>query len=219
MADDSELDYLADFLRKVHKGTATWTDTIDTVNTGDDKITMDNEGATEDQYSGYSLIVTIGDNELDVYTIDVNDGNTPTTITMVDDLTEADLAGDTVECYASDAGHTVATIETTRNINLIEDSQSILIYTGESLGGTPYSIKREYTMQYKDISESALNTAFYALLEGIRKLNNRETIKGYTKPNSLIGLKFISSNNDYYNIGAGNWYGNSIRIQAEWLII
>lgn len=114
--------------------------------------------------------------------------------------------------------HTVKTIETVRNINTIEDTQSVLIYSGETIGAGSYSVKRQYKLQYKDVTEAALNSSIYAIVEGIRKLNAREAIAAYTKPNSLIGIKFISSANDYFHIGAGNWYGNNVKIEAEWLI-
>lgn len=114
-------------------------------------------------------------------------------------------------------GHTVATIETTRNIHTIADTQAILLYAGESLGASGIEIERQYHLQYKDASEGALNAAMYALIEGIRKLNARETISvTYTRESSLIGLKFISGGLDYHQMTAGNWYAN-ILITAKWL--
>jgi hypothetical protein len=112
--------------------------------------------------------------------------------------------------------HTPKSIETTKNINLIDDTQSVLIYAGETLSSTSYSIMRQYHLQYKDATEGALNASIYALIEGIRKLNTRETITAYTKPTSLIGMQFISSGKDYKNHLSGNWYANII-ITAEWL--
>jgi hypothetical protein len=114
--------------------------------------------------------------------------------------------------------HTVATIETIRNINSINDNQSVLIYAGETLSNDGIIINRQYKMQYKDASEGALNSAIYALIEGIRKLNTRETITDYTKPNSLVGGAFVSGGKDYFNIGAGNWYTNVIIIM-RWLTV
>lgn len=114
--------------------------------------------------------------------------------------------------------HTVNTIETIRNINLIADTQGVLIFTGEIVGTGSYSLRKRYPIQYKDATEGALNTAMYNLTEGIRKLNAREVITSYTRPNSLIGINFISSGTEYFNIKAGVWYGNNITIEAEWLI-
>lgn len=112
--------------------------------------------------------------------------------------------------------HTVKTIETVRNINLINDTQSVLIFAGETVGNKKISIKRRYHIQYKDATEGALNSSFYALNEGIRKANARETITDWTRPTNLIGFTFISGGGDYYQIKGGNWYGN-VTLEAEWL--
>jgi len=113
-------------------------------------------------------------------------------------------------------GYTVQTIETTRNINLIADTQSVLVFAGETMGSTILTVIRRYPLQYRDTTEGNLNAAFYALNEGIRKLNARDTIAGYTKPTSLVGMKLVSGGKDYYQIKSGSWYGN-ISIEAEWL--
>lgn len=113
--------------------------------------------------------------------------------------------------------HTVNTIETTMNINLIEDTQSILLYAGMALGASQISIKKQYHIQYKDTSEGTLNSSIYALIEGIRKLNAREAIASYTRNTSLIGMSFVSSGLDFHNIKAGLWYSN-VKIIVEWLI-
>ena len=112
--------------------------------------------------------------------------------------------------------HTIATIETTRNINFIEDAQSILLFSGESISADRIMIKRQYPLKYKDASEGALNSSIYALCEGINKLNARETIVSYTRNTSLVGMKFISSGLDYYNIKSGIWYAN-VKISVTWL--
>lgn len=112
--------------------------------------------------------------------------------------------------------HTIKTIETTRNINLIADTQSILVYAGETIKSDIITIKRYYHLQYKDTTEAALNASLYGLNEGIRKANARITITDWTRPSSLIGLKIISGSADYFQIKGGNWYGNVI-IEAEWL--
>ena len=114
--------------------------------------------------------------------------------------------------------HTVNTIEVTRNINLITDTQSILVYAGETMGSTMITIKRRYHLQYKDASEGVLNSSFYALIVGVKKVNARETITSYTRPTTLIGMKVISGGNDFFQMKSGNWYGNII-IEAEWLTV
>jgi len=111
--------------------------------------------------------------------------------------------------------HTVATIETTRNINIIEDAQSILVYTGEILDVNYNIIEKQYKISYKDATEGALNSTLYALINGINKLNKRETITDYTKPNSLLGMKLLSTTKDWYNIGS-SWYANAT-IVAWWI--
>ena len=112
--------------------------------------------------------------------------------------------------------HTVATIETTKNIHMINDTQAILVYAGQSLSADRIMIKRQYALQYKDATEAALNASIYALCEGIDKLNARETITAYTKPAALVGMSFLSSGKDYHQMTAGNWYTN-IQIISKWL--
>ena len=112
--------------------------------------------------------------------------------------------------------YTVATIETTKNINNILDTQSILVYPGESLSADRIMIKRQYALQYKDASEGALNSSIYALCEGIDKLNAREAIAAYTRPAALVGMSFVSSGLDFHKIGAGKWYAN-VKIIVKWL--
>ena len=132
---------------------------------------------------------------------------------MVDD-SELDYIADFLRKVHT--AHTVHTIETTRNIALIPDSQSILVYTGEVLGSSGIIVQKRYPLKYKDATEGALNSSIYALVEGIRKLNSREAITSYTRNTSLVGMKFISSGLDFYNINSGKWYAN-IKILAEWL--
>lgn len=114
--------------------------------------------------------------------------------------------------------HTIASIETTKNINSINNTQSVLIYGGETLSVSGSIMKRQYHIQYKDATEGALNSSLYTLVEGIEKLNARETITDYTKPNSLVGMQFISTGLDYHSFTNGNWYAN-ILITADWLTI
>ena len=115
--------------------------------------------------------------------------------------------------------YTVETIQTTRNIANIGDTQAILVYSGEIVSTTMISVIKQHKIQYWDATEEALNTAIYALIEGVRKLNAREAITSYTKPNALIGIQIISSGKDYYNIKSGVWSANSIKIEVEWLTI
>jgi hypothetical protein len=112
--------------------------------------------------------------------------------------------------------HTIATIETTKNIHMIDDTQSILVYAGESLSADRIMIKKQYNLQYIDASEGALNASIYALCEGIDKLNAREAIAAYTRPNSLVGMSFLSSGKDYHQMEAGEWYAN-VKIIVKWL--
>jgi len=112
--------------------------------------------------------------------------------------------------------HTIATIETTKNIHMINDTQAILVYAGESLSADRIMIKKQYSLQFKDASEGALNSSIYALCEGIDKLNARETIAAYTKPNSLVGMSFLSSGKDYHQMVAGQWFAN-VKIIVKWL--
>ena len=132
---------------------------------------------------------------------------------MVDD-SELDHIKTFIE--AVNTTHTVITIETSRNINLVGDLQSVLIYPGESLSADRIMIKRQYALQYKDASEGALNSSIYALCEGIDKLNARETITAYTKPNSLVGMSFVSSGLDYYKSQGNTWFAN-VKIIVKWL--
>lgn len=112
--------------------------------------------------------------------------------------------------------HTVATIETTKNIHTIADTQAVLIYPGESLSADRIMVKRQYKLQYKDATEGALNASIYALCEGIDKLNAREVITAYTRPTSLVGMSFVSSGLDYHQMIAKEWYAN-ITITVTWL--
>lgn len=114
--------------------------------------------------------------------------------------------------------YTVATIETTRNIHTIDDTQAILLYAGESISSSGNILKRQYKLQYKDASEGVLNASFYALIEGIRKLNAREAITSYTRNTSLVGMQFVSSGLDYHQMTAGNWYAN-IKIIVKWIVV
>lgn len=114
--------------------------------------------------------------------------------------------------------HTVNTAETTLNINTIIDTQSILVYPGESLSSSGIILKRQYNLQYKDATEGALNASVYALIEGIRKLNAREAITSYTRDTSLVGMQFVSSGLDFHQMKIGNWYAN-IKIIVTWIVI
>jgi hypothetical protein len=115
-------------------------------------------------------------------------------------------------------GYTVETIETTRNINMIADTQAVLVYTGEALNNNGIIINKQYKLQYKDTSEGNLNSAIYGLIEGIRKLNARETIAGYTKDTSIVGMEFVGTGLDYYHVGANTWYAN-VKIIVRWLTV
>ncbi len=112
--------------------------------------------------------------------------------------------------------HTVKTIESTRNINLIADTQSILLYAGQALSSSGIILNKQYKISYKDASEGALNSSIYALIAGIRKLNAREAIASYERATSLVGIDFLSTGRDYYEKPAGNWYAN-VQIIVKWL--
>ena len=114
--------------------------------------------------------------------------------------------------------HTVKTIETTRNINLISDTQSILLYAGHAMGTSGLILSKQYHLQYKDATEGALNSSIYALIEGMRKLNAREAITSYTRNTSLVGMKFLNSSKDFFQMAGGNWYANAYII-VKWLTI
>jgi len=212
MADDSELDYLKTFLRAVCS-TNQWTaKTVASVVTATKSVTMTAQGGTLNQWADMSLVVESGDNTNTEYRIVSNTNATPTTL-VVKEAIPADLATDVVGCWD---GSRIDTIETTRNIHMINDTQSILVYAGESLSADRIMIKRQYNLQFKDASEGALNANIYALCEGMDKLNARETITAYTKPASLIGISFLSGGKDYHQMTAGEWYTN-IKIIAKWL--
>ena len=212
MADDSELDYIKTFLRAVNS-TNQWTaKTVASVNTVTKAVTMTAQGGTLNQWAEMSLVVESGDNTNTEYRIVSNTNATPTTL-IIREAIPADLATDVVGCWD---GSRIATIETTTNIHLIEDTQSILVYAGESLSADRIMIKRQYALQYKDATEGALNSSIYALCEGIDKLNARETITAYTKPNSLVGMSFLSGGKDYHQMTAGQWFAN-VKIIVKWL--
>jgi len=217
MADDSELDYIADFLRKVHIGTLEFTDTVASVTTGTRSVVMTVEGGTLNQWAGYKLMVHSGDNAGTIYTVESNDLATPTTL-VVEEAIPADLATDVVGLYYYTDGHTVKTIETTRNVNFHDDSQAILVYAGHALGSSGIILNKQYHLQYRDATEGALNSSIYALIEGMRKLNARETITGYTRNTSLVGMRFLNSSKDFFQPAGGNWYAN-IYIIVKWLTI
>ena len=115
--------------------------------------------------------------------------------------------------------HTISTIETIRNVNLISDTQSILVYPGESISSSGNILKRQYTLKYRDASEGALNASIYALIEGIRKLNAREAITSYTRDTSLVGMQFVSTGLDYFQANAGSWYANNVKIIVKWIVV
>ncbi len=114
--------------------------------------------------------------------------------------------------------HTVSTIEFKRNINLINDTQSILLYAGNALYTDGVILNKQYHIQYKDATEGALNSSIYALIEGIRKLNAREAITSYTRDTSLVGMRFMSSTKDYYEKAGDHWYAN-VYIIVKWITI
>ncbi len=111
--------------------------------------------------------------------------------------------------------HTVKEITTTRNINLINDAQSILVYAGHVIGFDGLHLKKQYHLQYKDASEAALNASIYALIEGIKKLNKREAIPSFTRDTSLVGIQFLLSSKDFYQMVGRNWYAN-VYIIVSW---
>ncbi len=111
--------------------------------------------------------------------------------------------------------HTAKDITTTRNINLINDTQSILLYAGHILGYDGLHLIKQYHVQYKDATEAALNASIYALIEGIKKLNKREAIASYTRDTSLVGIDFLLSSKDYYEKAGEHWYAN-VYIIVKW---
>ncbi len=214
MADDSELDYIADFLRKVHIGTQEFTDTIASVDTGDKELVMTAEGGTLNQWAGYKVLVHSGTKAGDIYTVVSNTNATPTTLTVSETIV-AGLASDVMGLYYYTDGHTVATIQTTRNINLIADTKSILVYAGHVLGFDGLHLSKQYHLQYRDEDEGKLNATIYALIEGIKKLNKREAITSYTRNTSLVGIDFLLSSKDYFEKAGNHWYAN-VYIIVKW---
>ena len=114
--------------------------------------------------------------------------------------------------------YTVETLETTTNINYINDEQACLVFSGRALGASGVIAKKQYQIQFRNETEALLNATIYALIEGIRKLNARETITSYKRDTSLIEIMFLSSGLDFHNLKAKKWYAN-VYIIVTWLTI
>jgi len=211
MADDSELDYIRTFLGAIHKGTLIFNDTVASVVTATKTVVLTTNGATLNQYAGYHLFVTGGDNTGDTYTVVTCTLATPTTLVVAEAI-EADLAADTVTLYT---GVTVKQIEEAGNLSLINDTQKMLVLPPEIVGIYATRVLKRYLVKISETTEATLTAAINNVQIGIEKCNRRTAIIGWTKPSAWCYIKFINSNKAFCNFKTKR-YDIDIYIDVEW---
>jgi len=70
-------------------------------------------------------------------------------------------------------------------------------------------------VKLSESSEANLTTAINNIQIGIEKLNRRETITEYTKPDSLVGIEFANGNAAYFNVTTKRC-DQDIYLDVEW---
>jgi len=114
--------------------------------------------------------------------------------------------------------HTTATVKhysEVRNISNIEGSKRMLVFPPEIMGHYLNVIIKRYKVKISETSETSLMTALNNILDGIDKLNKRETISDYTKPGTLVHAAFVSGNKAYENSNNQRW-DQDIYLEFEW---
>jgi len=96
-------------------------------------------------------------------------------------------------------------VENGNDINNILGKQKILIKHGELLETFSNRYLKRFPILINEPSEVLLITTLNNLIDGIQKLQKRQTISGYTKPSTLVYIKFVTSNRGSINFKTKRW--------------
>lgn len=115
------------------------------------------------------------------------------------------------------ACHTTATVKQfseAKNINLINDTERILIYPPELISVDFNHYTERYMVKLSEVNEAGLLGMRNDIITNIEKLNKRETIAGYTRETTLLNA-ILKYSNKAFEIGITKRWEQDLFIDFE----
>jgi len=129
------------------------------------------------------------------------------------------MASNTVEiglflkqCHSS---ATVSTFTTYKNINLINDTEKMLVYLPERIGVDINHYIDRYMVKLSETGEATLTAMLNDILDNITKLNLRQAVGTFTRPTTMLNIEFKHSNKAFELKRTKRWE-QDIYIDVEW---
>jgi len=114
--------------------------------------------------------------------------------------------------------HTTATVvtwTTRKNVNLIDDTERMLVYPPELIGQDNLFYTERYMIKLSETGEAALTAMLNDIITNIEKLNKRQAIAAYTRPSTLCNIELKHSNRVFELKRTKRWE-RDIFIDVEW---
>jgi len=118
--------------------------------------------------------------------------------------------------------HTTATVvtwTTRKNVNLIDDTERMLVHLPEMFDPESNILfyRERYRITLSETGEAALTAMLNDIKTNIIKLNLRQAIAAYTRPSTLCNIELHHSNKAWEHKRTKRWE-RDIFIDVEWSV-
>ena len=110
---------------------------------------------------------------------------------------------------------TVNTITTVKNINLINDTERMLVYPPELISVDFNHYTERYLIKLSETTEATLTAMMSDIINNIDNLNKRIAVGTFTRPSTMLNAELKNSNKAFEN-GITKRWDRDIYIDVEW---
>lgn len=114
--------------------------------------------------------------------------------------------------------HTSATVNNytqVKKIDLINDTEKMLVYLPERIGVDNNHYTDRYMVKLSETTEITLTAMLSDIMTNIEKLNLRQAVGTFTRPTTMLNIEFHHSNKAFENGKTKRW-DQDIYIDVEW---
>ena len=115
--------------------------------------------------------------------------------------------------------HSTATVNNytqVKKIELINDTEKMLVYLPERVGVDLNHYTDRYMVKLSETGEITLTAMLSDILTNILKLNLRQAVGSFTRPTTMLNIEFHHSNKAFEHKGTIKRWDIDIYIDVEW---